>query len=297
MSKKTVSLVLGSGGARGLAHIGVINWLNDNDFEIQSISGSSMGALIGGIYAAGKLQTYADWVTQLEKIDVLRLLDFSFGAGGLIKGERIINVLSDLIGQYQIEDLPLSFTAVATDLDNEKEVWLNKGSLFDAIRASIAIPSIFTPVKFRDTRLVDGGLLNPIPIAPTLKDKTDLTIAVNLSAPPVSQPVIKENKTETVANKSTDIIEDYHDKIIQFIDDLQRKVMKEEPEDIGLFDIISHSLDAMQNTIARFKLAAYSPDIIINIPSNSSSFYEFYRAEELIKLGRQKAEEACHSLT
>jgi NTE family protein len=297
MSKKTVSLVLGSGGARGLAHIGVINWLNENNFEIQSISGSSMGALIGGIYAAGKLQTYADWVTQLEKIDVLRLLDFSFGAGGLIKGERIINVLSDLIGQYQIEDLPLSFTAVATDLDNEKEVWLNKGSLFDAIRASIAIPSIFTPVKFRDTRLVDGGLLNPIPIAPTLKDKTDLTIAVNLSAPPVSQPVIKENKTETVANKSTDIIEDYHDKIIQFIDDLQRKVMKEEPEDIGLFDIISHSLDAMQNTIARFKLAAYAPDIIINIPSNSSSFYEFYRAEELIKLGRQKAEEACNSLT
>ena len=292
MENKTVSLVLGSGGARGLAHIGVLNWLDENGYDIQSISGSSMGALIGGIYAAGKLQTYTDWVTQLEKLDVLRLLDFSFGAGGLIKGERIINVLRELIGKHQIEDLPCSYTAVASDLDNQKEVWLNKGPLFDAIRASIAIPSIFTPVEFRGTRLVDGGLLNPIPIAPTLKDKTDLTIAVNLSAPPVSHPISEH----PVAHQVSDESESYHDKILQFIDELQRKVLKEEPEDIGLFDVISNSLDAMQNTIARFKLAAYSPDIIINIPSNSSSFYEFYRAEELIALGRQKAEEACDSL-
>ena len=290
MEKKTVSLVLGSGGARGLAHIGVINWLNENGYEIQSISGSSMGALIGGIYATGELQTYADWVTQLEKMDVLRLLDFSFGEGGLIKGERIINALRDLIGSYQIEELPLSYTAVASDLDNQKEIWLNKGSLFDAIRASIAIPSIFTPVEFHGKRLVDGGLLNPIPIAPTLKDKTDITIAVNLSAPPVSHP----NAHKPVTRETSDEADSYHEKILQFIDDLQRKVLNEDPEDIGLFDVISNSLDAMQNTIARFKLAAYAPDIIINIPSNSSSFYEFYRAEELIALGRQKTEEAMN---
>ena len=290
MEKKTVSLVLGSGGARGLAHIGVIDWLNENGYEIQSISGSSMGALIGGIYATGELQTYADWVTQLEKMDVLRLLDFSFGEGGLIKGERIINALRDLIGSYQIEELPLSYTAVASDLDNQKEIWLNKGSLFDAIRASIAIPSIFTPVEFHGKRLVDGGLLNPIPIAPTLKDKTDITIAVNLSAPPVSHP----NAHKPVTRETSDEADSYHEKILQFIDDLQRKVLNEDPEDIGLFDVISNSLDAMQNTIARFKLAAYAPDIIINIPSNSSSFYEFYRAEELIALGRQKTEEAMN---
>lgn len=290
MEKKTVSLVLGSGGARGLAHIGVINWLNENGYEIQSISGSSMGALIGGIYAAGKLQTYTDWVTQLEKIDVLRLLDFSFGEGGLIKGERIINVLRDLIGRHQIEELPCSYTAVASDLDNQKEVWLNKGPLFDAIRASIAIPSIFTPVEFHGKRLVDGGLLNPIPIAPTLKDKTDITIAVNLSAPPVSHPTVEQS----IVHKVSDEAKSYHERILQFIDDLQRKVLKEDPEDIGLFDVISNSLDAMQNTIARFKLASYAPDIIINIPSNSSSFYEFYRAEELIALGRKKAEEAVN---
>jgi NTE family protein len=290
MANKTVSLVLGSGGARGLAHIGVIDWLNEQGYDIRSISGSSMGALIGGIYAAGQLHVYADWVTKLEKIDVLRLLDFSLGNGGLIKGERIIGVLRDLIGHHQIEDLPLSYTAVATDLDNQKEVWLNKGPLFDAIRASMAIPSIFTPVNYHGRRLVDGGLLNPIPIAPTLKDKTDITIAVNLSAPPSPTPVIPPVPAVTHAAKDS-----YQEKIRQFIDDLQRRVLSEEPGDMGMFDVIGNSLDAMQNTIARFKLAAYAPDLIINIPSNACSFYEFYRAEELIEIGRRKAAEACGS--
>ena len=287
MNKKTVSLVLGSGGARGLAHIGVINWLNEEGYDIQAISGSSMGALIGGIYAAGKLDLYSQWVSKLEKVDVLRLLDFSFGAGGLIKGERIIHVLRELIGHHLIEDLPLSFTAVASDLENQKEVWLNKGPLFNAIRASIAIPSIFTPVDYHGRRLVDGGLLNPIPIAPTLKDKTDITIAVNLSAPPVLESaIVPPAETAVTSNHNS-----YHKKITQFIDDLQRKVLKEDPEDIGLFDVISKSIDAMQNTIARFKLAAYAPDVVINIPSNSCAFYEFFRAEEMIELGYRKTAE------
>lgn len=290
MEKQTVSLVLGSGGARGLAHIGVINWLNEQGYEIQAISGSSMGALIGGVYAAGKLDVYRQWVSKLEKIDVLRLVDFSFGAGGLIKGERIIAVLRELIGHHLIEDLPLSFTAVASDLEKQKEVWLNKGPLFNAIRASIAIPSIFTPVEYHGRRLVDGGLLNPIPIAPTLKDKTDLTIAVNLSAPPVPESCIAPPPEPAAISEHNG----YRKKIIQFIDDLQRKVLTEEPEDIGMFEVISKSIDAMQNTIARFKLAAYAPDVVINIPSNSCAFYEFYRAEELIELGYRKTELTLH---
>ncbi|MDH5185401.1 MAG: patatin-like phospholipase family protein, partial [Gammaproteobacteria bacterium] len=269
MSKQTVSLVLGSGGARGLAHIGVINWLEEHDYDIQAISGSSMGALIGGIYAAGKLDVYRKWVSELEKMDVLRLLDFSFGAGGLIKGERIIHVLRELIGNHQIEALPLSFTAVASDLENQKEVWLNKGPLFDAIRASIAIPSIFTPVEYHGHRLVDGGLLNPIPIGPTLRDNTDITIAVNLSAPPVPESCMPE-PPEVEPKYEQD---GYHKKIIQFIDSLQRKSTTKVADDIGLFDVISKSIDAMQNTIARFKLASYAPDLIVNIPSNSCAFY------------------------
>jgi len=178
---KTVSLVLGSGGARGLAHIGIIEWLNDNGYEIKSIAGSSIGALIGGIYAAGQLDVYAKWVKALEKKDVIRLLDISFARKSLFKGDRIIDVLRDLVGDYEIENLPIAYTAVVTDLHEQREVWLNQGSLFDAIRASIAIPTVFTPHKYMGVTYIDGSLVNPIPIAPTLNDKTDITIAINLN--------------------------------------------------------------------------------------------------------------------
>jgi len=290
MANKTVSLVLGSGGARGLAHIGVINWLTEQGYDIRSISGASMGALVGGIYASGHLDVYTEWVTRLEKMDVLGLLDFSFGEGGLIKGERIIRVLRDLIGDYQIEDLPLAFTAVATDLDNQKEVWLNKGPLFEAIRASMAIPSIFTPVIYHGMRLVDGGLLNPIPIAPTLKDKTDITIAVNLSARPRSRPAITRTSAPAEEEPATEEDASYRENIPHFIDRLHDKIFESSPADIGLLDIITNSLDTMQNSIARFRLAAYGPDIIINIPSDVCLFYEFYRAKELIQIGYEITE-------
>lgn len=180
----TVSLVLGSGGARGLVHIGVIQWLTENGYSIRSISGSSIGALVGGIYATHKLEVYAEWVLALERMHVLRLLDPTIGRSGLFKGERIINVLRELIGDCDIEDLPISFTAVATDLDSGQEVWLRKGKLFDAIRASIATPLVFTPVRHGDRTLLDGAVVNPVPVAPTIDDATDLTIAVDLSGPP-----------------------------------------------------------------------------------------------------------------
>lgn len=282
--KRTVSLVLGGGGARGLAHIGVIQWLNENGFDIRSIAGSSMGALVGGIYAMGKLDVYTRWVTALEKMDVIRLLDFSFDRIGLLKGDRVISVLRDLIGDCNIEDLPISFTAVATDLDAGKEVWLNRDSLFDAIRASMAIPTVFTPYKYQGKRLVDGGLSNPIPIAPTLNDHTDITIAVNLSAKwdaafdaPEQEPIQDDSSNR------------YHRRIVQFIDSLRQKRQQPDATDIGLFDVVGKTFDTMQNTIARLKLAAYSPDVIIDIPRNVCSFYEFHRAAELIEIGRHQA--------
>ena len=170
IAHKSISLVLGAGGARGLAHIGAIQWLSDNGYEIRSIAGSSMGALVGGIYAMRKLQVYEQWVSALERVDVLRLLDFSFSRAGLFKGDRIMAVLRKLIGDCAIEDLDISFTAVATDVASGKEVWLRQGKLFDAIRASIATPLIFTPFSRGGQRLVDGSLVNPLPIAPTLSD-------------------------------------------------------------------------------------------------------------------------------
>jgi NTE family protein len=280
----TVSLVLGSGGARGLAHIGVIQWLTENGYAIRSIAGSSMGALVGGIYATGKLEVYANWVSALESIDVVRLLDLSFGRTGLFKGERLMGVLRELIGDCAIEELPVSFTAVATDLESGKEVWLRKGKLFDAIRASIATPLILTPFEYGGRKLLDGGLVNPIPIAPTLNDTTDLTIAVDLSgraevrpSPPAPAPTPSGNP--------------YRQRIRAFIESLYLARTPETPA-LGVIGIVFASMETMQNTIARLKLAAYSPDVTVEIPGNACGFHEFWRAEELIALGHERTARA-----
>lgn len=294
--QKTVSLVLGSGGARGLAHIGVIEWLEQNDYRIESIAGASMGALIGGIYAAGELDTYKEWVTALNKSDVVRLLDLSFGWSGLFKGDRIIEKLRDLVGDRAIEELPISFTAVATDVENEREVWLGKGQLFDAIRASIAVPLIFTPHKINGRSLLDGGLLNPLPIAPTLRDQTDLTIAVNVDARPAKSDgtIEKEHNPGRQTESDTEQREErgaYREKIDAFVKQIADRFSSEKEKDWDFYDIMTLSIETMQNAIVRMKLAAYTPDHIISISRDAARAFEFYRAEELIELGRRSAEQ------
>lgn len=274
-----------------MAHIGVIQGLEDHGLEIRSISGSSIGALIGGIYAAGELETYREWVCALERLDVLRLLDLSFSGTSLFKGERIINTLKELIGEQNIEDLPISFTAVASDLKECREVWLSRGPLFDAIRASIAFPTIFSAFSYNGRKLVDGGLLNPIPIAPTLRDMTDLTIAVNLSGPP--RKVLERQPAPQPARSERNR---YHRMVVEFIDGLQKKTNGVHKDEAGLFDIVSQSLDAMQSTIAGFKLAAYSPNLVIEIPKDICSIYEFERAKELIEIGRCEAGKVLEGL-
>jgi NTE family protein len=282
---KTVSLVLGSGGARGLAHIGVIQWLAENDYEIRSVSGSSIGALIGGIYAAGKLDAYAEWVLALERMQVLRLLDPSFGRAGLFKGERIMAVLRELIGEFDIEHLPISFTAVATDLHSGAEVWLREGNLFDAIRASIATPLIFTPHTLAGRMLVDGGLVNPVPVAPTLADTTELTVAVDLSGRFEAQPP-PEATSAPIPDANN-----YAQRIRAFVESLQGPKRTPAPTR-GMFDIAMAAMDTMQSTIARLKLAAYAANVVIEIPRNACGYIEFWRAEEMITLGRERARQA-----
>ncbi|WP_018231546.1 patatin-like phospholipase family protein [Thioalkalivibrio thiocyanodenitrificans] len=287
--QKHLSLALGSGGARGLAQIGVLHWLEENrDLRIKSIAGSSMGALVGGIYAAGKLDIYEEWVTALTKRDVFRLLDFAYSRSGLFSGDRLMQKLRDMLGDIDIEDLPVSFTAVATDLERGREVWLNQGSLFDAIRASIAIPTIFTPVNNDGRVLVDGGVINPIPVAPTLRDGTDICIAVTSSG-----------REEEGVGQSADRLtgeatppESYQKAIADFIDGVQEKLgMKEGPEpSVDMFDVVSRSIEAMQNSIARFRMAAYNPEYLIEIPMNACGLFDFHRAREMIELGYERAE-------
>ena len=285
----TVSLVLGSGAARGLAHIGVIEWLNSHGYRIDSIAGASMGALVGGIYAAGELDSYKEWVLALEKMDVIRFLDLSFSSEGLFKGDRLMDVLREMVGDHNIEDLPVSYTAVACDLDRQREVWLTDGSLFDAIRASIAIPSVFTPHRYRRMKLLDGGLLNPVPIAPTFKDLTDLTIAVDLNGAREEVMVPGTWKTgEPAPGRSAG----HRATVQRFLDNIQSSIGQSQRSDLGLFDLLSSSFETMQNAISSVKLATYAPDVHIQIPRSACKAYEFDRAAELIELGHTMAGEA-----
>jgi len=288
---KQISLVLGSGGARGLAHIGVIRWLEEHGFEIGALVGCSMGACIGGIHATGKLDVYEEWVCAIRKRHIVSLMDVTFRKGGLLKGDRLFTTLRELLGEYQIEDLPIKFTAVAVDINKSREVWLTEGSMFDAIRASTSIPLLFTPAQIGDRKLIDGAVMNPIPIAPTVGDNTDLVIAVNVSGELTEgissaakiQPE-EEPQAETRAGK-------LQEKIVTFLEGLSsHRASQKEDDDESMTDVVYTAFDAMQSTIARQKLAAYPPDILIEIPRNVANIMDFDRAEELIKLGYEATE-------
>ncbi len=310
-SRQRVSLVLGSGGARGLAHIGIIQWLEEQGYRIESISGCSMGALVGGIYASGKLESYRDWVCALRRTDVLRFLDLAFHPAGLIKGDRIMDRLREMVGEQSIEQLPIAYTAVATDIERQREIWITKGPLFDAIRASIAVPTLFTPHPYLGLTLVDGGLLNPVPIAPTFRDFTDLTIAVNLNGDPQDDGKAKtpvptskmaprgdgeregyEDLEDGKDQEGGDDCDDLRGRILDFLDSISNNLKSDEEktEELGIFELMSRSFETMQNAIAAMKLAAYAPDVLLEVPSDACEAHEFHRASELIEIGYRVAE-------
>jgi len=278
----TVALALGAGGAKGLAHIGVIEEIEAQGFRIVAIAGTSMGALIGGIHATGKLDVYRDWVCALAKLDVLKLVDWTLSGGGLIKGEKIIDTMRGLVGDAQIEELPLSFTAVATDIERGREVWLSRGGLFDAIRASFAIPTVFRPHTIDGRRLVDGALLNPVPVTPLIRERADYLIAVSVDGPTTAtkppEPPIQPTATE----------DGYRQRIGEFIG---RMIPRGEsrPREPGTFELLTQAMDLMQANLSRLRLAAYAPDLLIQLPHDMALGYEFYRARELIELGRREA--------
>jgi len=279
----SISLVLGSGGARGYAHIGAIEELLQHGYEIKSISGSSMGSMIGALYACGKLEVFKEWILELDLLDVAKLVDFSFTGTGIIQGDKVFQVFEEMIGDVMIEDLPISFTAVATDLIKQKEVWIQKGRLIDAVRASIAIPTVLTPKKIGERYLIDGGVLNPLPIAPTVADDTDLTIAVNLSAHIGKDYKIHIPKKER--EKQSGMQEIFFD-LAQKAEQLFSREKKSTFKEMGMFDIMGRTIDIMQNAVLDCKMAGYSPDIIIGIPNDACGFYEFNKAYEMIELGK-----------
>jgi NTE family protein len=287
-AKRAVSLILGSGGARGLAHIGVIGWLEENGYEIRSITGSSMGSLVGGIHAAGRLDSYASWVRAISRADVVRLLDFSFRRSGLIKGQRIIGLLRDLVGESDIESLPRAFAAVATDIEAGEEIWFTQGPLFDAIRASIAMPTFFTPHKLDGRLLLDGGITNPLPVSSPVRADTDFCVAVSLYG--------QIRQTSEVApsppSSTRDQLNGYRKAIVKFMRGIHPADSHVMPGDWGLLDVVTRSIDTLQGTLTRLRLATHPPDVLVEIPRNACGAFEFYRADELIALGRRAAAEA-----
>jgi len=278
MQKKTISLVLGSGGARGLAHIGVIRWLEHNGYKIESISGCSMGALVGGVYAIGKLDEFERWVRAVTKADMVKLLDLSLGSDGLFKGGKIIETLKGLVGDSRIEDLPIDFTAVAANISRRKEVWFNEGPMFDAIRASISLPIFFTPYQHKGQDLVDGGILNPVPIAPTFSDHTDATVAVNLTGEDVPNPERFMRTDESPeASPLANAVHDFVGRV--------RNSIPSGSLNVRAFEIVHQSFETMQETIARQKIAAYPPSVVLEVPRNLCTILEFDKADPVIKFG------------
>ena len=315
-----VALALGSGGARGYAHIGVINELRSRGYEVVGITGSSMGALVGGVYAAGSLDEFTEWAQTLTQRAMLRLLDPSISAAGVLRAGKILDAVRDMLGDATIENLPIPFTAVATDLIAGKSVWLQRGPVDSAIRASIAIPGIVAPHVLDGRLLADGGILDPLPMAPIASVNADITIAVSLSGTdtdlraedasglettatrerlnrllrstsalletPTARSVLSRFGTSTENASAT---EDYDADIYEVGDAPMPK--------LGSFAVMNRTIEIAQAALARHQLAAYPPDLLIEIPRSTCRSLDFHRADEVIGVGRELTARALDSLS
>jgi NTE family protein len=314
------ALALGSGGARGYAHIGAIQVLEERGIEIVAVAGASMGAFVGGLYAAGKLDDCANSVRALSQFDLLRLLDVSVAAPGVIRAEKIFARVRELVGNVLIEDLPVAYTAVATDLYARKAVWLQRGPLELAMRASIAIPGVFTPVMLDGRLLVDGGLMDPVPMAPIASSSADVTIAIDLGGERSGLSGGASVEEAAEERPIDEWIERFRKSRAHLVDrDPARLVMSRfggapnsAPDDdaprlpaseplgslpagLSKFNVINQSFETMQNALTRHRLAANPPDMLITIPRDACRTLDFARASDMIELGRALTVEALDS--
>ncbi len=316
MTSMRVALALGSGGARGYAHIGVINELHERGHEIVGIAGSSMGALVGGLEAAGKLDEYALWASSLTQRAVLRLLDPSITSAGVLRAERILEAVREILGEVTIEELPVPFTSVATDLITGKSVWMQRGPVDDAIRASIAIPGVITPHVLDGRLLADGGILDPIPMAPISAANAHATIAVSLSG---DDPNARRGDTD--ARPTAEWLNRMWRSTSSLLDTKAARSLLDTPTGravlgrfttsddesaeeasvpmvprLGGFEVMNRTIDIAQSALARHTLAAYPPDLLIEVPRTVCRSLDFHRANEVIEIGQELASIALDSL-
>ncbi|MBL0358651.1 MAG: patatin-like phospholipase family protein [Chitinophagaceae bacterium] len=278
--QKKIHLVLGSGGARGIAHIGVIEMLEEAGFEIISVTGCSMGAVVGGMYCAGSLTEYKKWLLTLTKTNVLRLFDFTLSRQGFVKGEKVLNQLKVLAGEQLIENFKIPFIAVATDLLHKKEIHFSEGNLYKALRASMGIPGVFTPVVESNCFLVDGSVLNPLPLNLVNKQPGEIIVAVNLNG---HTPSVKIKPT--VANETVNTAETWT-WLKKFMPFTNNKQQAGTLPSFSMFDLVNTSYDFTLDRLTELVIQLFPPDILIEIPRKACSVFEFYKAAELIEIGR-----------
>ena len=286
--KKKTALVLGSGGARGIAHIGVIRELEENGYEITSIAGASMGALIGGVYAAGMLDEFESWLISLSKMDIFNLVDFTISSKGIIKVDKVLDEIQKFIPDRKIEELPVKYVAVATDLANGSEEILRSGSLYEAIKASVSIPMLVTPVQKNDTLFVDGGVLNPVPVNRIERTGGDVLIAVNVNAFIPFEPKLVQK--------------DHHDwswferlnklKLSSFQKQFSGSGNGSKKNDFGYFNMLTITSSIMLKRIMELTFNITPPDMLIEVSRDVCGIFDFYKAKELIELGREMARKA-----
>lgn len=281
---KNVALALSSGGARGLAHIGAIEELEAHGYHISSIAGCSMGALIGGVYAAGKLNEFREWMKTIDRKKMLSLIDFSLSLNHFVKGTRIIEAIMEFVPDVNIEDLPIPYCAVATDLKSGREVMFRRGSLFKAIRASISLPSFYEPVKRNDMILIDGGIINPLPLNRVTRQSGDILVGVDVSGHDYKAQWDELQRLTAIQKSDKSLKTKILDMLIP--DNL----------DFNYYTVLSRASSLMirQNSILMARLM--NPDILIDIQMNRYGTFDFDKSEKLIAIGRQKALQAISKL-
>ena len=281
---KDIALALSSGGARGLAHIGVIEELEAQGYHITSMAGCSMGALIGGVYAAGKLEEFRDWMKTIDKKKMLELTDFSLSLNHLVKGTRIIKAIMEFVPDVRIEDLPIPYCAVATDWISGREVVIDKGSLFEAIRASISLPTFYEPVRRDGMILIDGGVVNPIPMNRVQRHEGDLLVGVDVSGHDYKA---QWEKMQKQAEKQK------HDKSLKA--KLLDMIIPDNIE-FNYYTLLSRTSSIMirQNSLLMAQLT--KPDILIDIQMSRYGSFDYDKSEQLITVGHNKARKALETL-
>ena len=275
---KDIALALSSGGARGLAHIGVIEELESQGYRIASIAGCSMGALIGGVYAAGKLEEFREWMKTVDRKKMLELTDFSFSLNHLVKGTRIIEAIMEFVPDIPIEDLPIPSCAVATDWKSGHEVVFREGSLFEAIRASISLPSFYEPVKRDGMILIDGGVTNPIPMNRVVRHEGDILVGIDVSGHDYEAQWRRHHELAEKRKRSTSLSQQILNRLIP--DNL----------DFNYYTMLSRvsSLMIRQNSILMEQLT--HPDMLIDIQMSSYGSFDYDKSEKIINLGKQKTD-------